>query len=99
MERSVASGLELLREADYSIRMASVPPSRRSVSFPSLFVFRSVRPSRYPVTPSAGFTLIELLVVIGIIALLAALIFPAIRDAIRSGRQTTSLGNLKQWAG
>jgi prepilin-type N-terminal cleavage/methylation domain-containing protein/prepilin-type processing-associated H-X9-DG protein len=45
----------------------------------------------------AAFTLIEILVVIAIIGILAALIFPAISGAIRSGKQATSVSNLRQW--
>jgi prepilin-type N-terminal cleavage/methylation domain-containing protein/prepilin-type processing-associated H-X9-DG protein len=56
-----------------------------------------------PLFPStrrrAGFTLIEILVVVAIIAILAALIFPAFSGALRSGKQATSVSNLKQWAG
>ena len=43
-----------------------------------------------------GFTLIELLVVIGVIAILAAIIFPIFARVQESGRQTTCLSNLKQ---
>ena len=53
-------------------------------------------PSRH--RPAAGgFTLIELLVVIAIIAVLSALVFPAITGALRNGQQTSSLNNLRQW--
>ena len=44
-----------------------------------------------------GFTLIELLVVISIIAVLAALIFPAFGMMRRKANQTTSMNNLHQW--
>jgi len=44
----------------------------------------------------AGFTLIELLVVIAIIALLLALLIPALRSAREQGQRTVCLSNLKQ---
>lgn len=43
-----------------------------------------------------AFTLIELLVVIGIIAILAAILFPVFAKAREKGRQTACLSNLKQ---
>ena len=45
---------------------------------------------------NSGFTLIELLVVIGIIALLAAIIFPVYSQVRRKSYQTTCLSNLRQ---
>ncbi len=43
-----------------------------------------------------GFTLIELLVVIGIIAILAALIFPAVGAALKQRDKTAALNNMRQ---
>ena len=50
-----------------------------------------------PRDPHQAFTLIELLAVIGVIAILAAILFPVLSSAQERGKMAQCLSNVRQW--